>query len=148
MFSSRACLSLQSKGHKSFKQKIKQEMSSVKSVVELTTLPLCSVTREKTRQEKEHHYCFPIELPFHKKTNRLYIHILHSRCVFRAGFTLCNLQFSVVYSLSTKLNLTGNNLQLLLSDCWGGGSMFTSIACEMPLWNLSYFLLLKKEVKL
>lgn len=67
MISSRACLSLQSKGHKSFKQKIKQEMFSVKSVVELTTLPLCSVTREETHQEKEHHYCFPIELPFHKK---------------------------------------------------------------------------------
>lgn len=70
MVSSRACLSLQSKGHKSFKQKIKQEMFSVKSVVELTTLPLCSVTREETRQEKEHHYCFPIELPFHKKKKK------------------------------------------------------------------------------
>lgn len=152
MISSRACLSLQSKGHKSLKQKIKKEIFSDKSVVGLTTLPLCNVTREETRQEKEHHHCFPIELPFHKKnkkqkkTNRLYIRVLHSRSVFIAGFTLCNLQFSVVYSLSTRLNLTGNDLQSLLTDYWGGGSMFTSVAWEMPLWNPSYFFLLKKKL--
>lgn len=149
MISSRACLSLQSKGHKSLKQKIKKEMFSDKSVVGLTTLPLYNVTREDTQQEKEHHHRFPIELPFQKKkkkTNRLYVHVLHSRSVFRAGSTLCNLQFSVVYSLSTRLNLTGNDLQSLLTDYWGGGSMFTSVAWEMPLWNPSYFFLLKKKL--
>lgn len=70
MISSRACLSLQSKGHKSLKQKIKKEMFSDKSVVGLTTLPLYNVTREDTQQEKEHHHRFPIELPFHKKKKK------------------------------------------------------------------------------
>lgn len=82
MISSRACLSLQSKGHKSLKQKIKKEIFSDKSVVGLTTLPLCNVTREETRQEKEHHHCFPIELPFQKKKKTGYIYVSYTLGLF------------------------------------------------------------------
>lgn len=145
MISSRACLSLQSKGHKSFKQKIKQEMFSDKSVVGLTTLPLCNVTREETRQEKEHHHCFPIELPFHKKpTGSIYMTYTLG-LLSELHYAISSSQFFTLYlpNLISQVTIYSHHLVIVgeVVLC-----SLTSIAWEMPLWNPSYFFLLKKKL--